>query len=66
MGGFGGPRRRRRAQPTPPPREAHASSKRILPAAFVCDELPAKAGIDPLLELIDRHPEDNVVAVSVP
>jgi ABC-2 type transport system permease protein len=33
---------------------------------FVCDELPAKAGIDPLLELIDRHPEDNVVAVSMP
>jgi ABC-2 type transport system permease protein len=32
---------------------------------FVCDELPAKAGIDPLLELIDRHPDDNVVAVSV-
>ena len=31
---------------------------------FVCDELPAKAGIDPLLELIDRHPDDNVVAVT--
>jgi ABC-2 type transport system permease protein len=32
---------------------------------FVCDELPAKAGIDPLLELIDRHPEDNLVTVTV-
>jgi hypothetical protein len=44
--------------------------KRHLPAGeseqtFVCDELPAKAGIDPLLELIDRHPDDNVVPVEL-
>jgi hypothetical protein len=32
---------------------------------FVCAELPAKAGIDPLLKLIDRHPDDNVTAVRV-
>jgi aminopeptidase N len=33
---------------------------------FVCDRLPAKAGIDPLHKLIDRDLDDNTVAVSVP
>ncbi len=28
------------------------------------DKLPAKAGIDPLIKLIDRNPDDNVVDVS--
>jgi ABC-2 type transport system permease protein len=32
---------------------------------FVVDRLPAKAGIDPLDKLIDRHPDDNVTAVTV-
>jgi ABC-type transport system involved in multi-copper enzyme maturation permease subunit len=33
---------------------------------IVMDRLPAKVGIDPLNKLIDRHPEDNVVAVDAP
>jgi len=33
---------------------------------LVVDKLPAKAGIDPLNMLIDRHPDDNVVAVTLP
>jgi len=28
------------------------------------DQLPAKAGIDPLNKLIDRNPDDNVIAVA--
>jgi len=28
------------------------------------DKLPAKAGIDPVDKLIDRNPDDNVVAVK--
>jgi hypothetical protein len=28
------------------------------------DKVPSKAGIDPLIKLIDRNPEDNVVAVK--
>jgi ABC-2 type transport system permease protein len=31
---------------------------------LVVDQLPAKAGIDPLNKLIDRNPEDNVVKVE--
>jgi len=31
---------------------------------LVVDQLPAKAGIDPLNKLIDRNPEDNVVRVE--
>lgn len=30
------------------------------------DRTPAKAGIDPLNKLIDRRPQDNTVAVSLP
>ena len=33
--------------------------------AFISDKLPAKAGIDPLDTLVDRHPDDNVITVSV-
>jgi len=32
---------------------------------FIVDELPDKAGIDPLLMLIDRVPDDNLVKVTV-
>ena len=32
---------------------------------LVADRLPARAGIDPVNELIDRIPEDNVMAVTV-
>jgi ABC-2 type transport system permease protein len=32
---------------------------------FTTDEKPAKAGIDPLLLLVDRVPDDNLVEVSV-
>jgi ABC-2 type transport system permease protein len=28
-------------------------------------KLPARAGIDPMLKLIDRHPDDNTVAVTL-
>jgi ABC-2 type transport system permease protein len=28
------------------------------------DKVPAKAGIDPLIKLIDRNPDDNVIAVE--
>jgi hypothetical protein len=28
------------------------------------DKRPAKAGIDPLIKLIDRNPDDNVIAVE--
>lgn len=28
------------------------------------DKRPAKAGIDPLIKLIDRNPEDNVIPVE--
>lgn len=28
------------------------------------DKLPARAGVDPLVKLIDRNPDDNVVAVT--
>jgi aminopeptidase N len=31
---------------------------------IVVDQLPAKAGIDPLNKLVDRRPDDNTVAVS--
>jgi ABC-2 type transport system permease protein len=31
---------------------------------IVIDRMPAKAGIDPIDKLIDRHPEDNVIAVE--
>jgi hypothetical protein len=34
--------------------------------SFTTDEAPAKAGIDPLLLLIDRVPDDNLVEVTVP
>lgn len=33
---------------------------------IVVDELPAKAGVDPYHKLIDRHLDDNVVAVEAP
>ncbi len=33
---------------------------------LILDELPAKVGIDPLNKLIDRDPDDNVIAVSGP
>ena len=33
---------------------------------IVVDRLPAKAGIDPIDKLVDRHPDDNVVAVEAP
>jgi hypothetical protein len=33
---------------------------------IVVDRLPAKAGIDPLDKLIDRHPDDNLVSVDRP
>jgi ABC-2 type transport system permease protein len=33
--------------------------------SFSTDETPAKAGIDPLLLLIDRVPNDNLVEVTV-
>ncbi len=32
---------------------------------LVVDKLPAKAGVDPINLLIDRHPDDNLVAVTV-
>lgn len=32
---------------------------------FVVDKLPAKAGVDPLDKLVDRHPDDNLIAVRV-
>jgi aminopeptidase N len=31
---------------------------------IVVDQLPAKAGIDPLNKLVDRRPDDNVIVVS--
>jgi len=31
---------------------------------LVVDKLPAKAGIDPVDELIDRQPDDNLVEVT--
>jgi len=31
---------------------------------LVVDKIPAKAGIDPVAELIDRQPDDNLVAVT--
>jgi hypothetical protein len=31
---------------------------------LVVDKVPAKAGIDPVAELIDRQPDDNLVAVT--
>jgi hypothetical protein len=31
---------------------------------FVCDKLPTKAGIDPFDKLVDRHPDDNTIAVT--
>jgi aminopeptidase N len=31
---------------------------------LVVDQLPAKAGIDPLNKLVDRKPDDNTIAVS--
>jgi hypothetical protein len=33
--------------------------------SFTTDEKPDKAGIDPLLLLIDRVPDDNMVEVTV-
>ena len=33
--------------------------------SFTTDTLPEKAGIDPLLLLIDRVPDDNLAAVTV-
>jgi hypothetical protein len=33
--------------------------------SFTTDEVPAKAGIDPLLLLVDRVPDDNLVEVTV-
>jgi hypothetical protein len=32
---------------------------------LVADRLPARAGIDPLNELIDRIPEDNTMTVTL-
>jgi ABC-2 type transport system permease protein len=32
---------------------------------FTVDELPAEAGVDPFLLLIDRIPDDNVKKVSL-
>jgi ABC-2 type transport system permease protein len=34
--------------------------------AIVVDQLPAKAGIDPIDKLVDPHPDDNVVTVEGP
>ena len=31
---------------------------------LVVDKVPAKAGIDPVDELIDRQPDDNLIAVT--
>jgi hypothetical protein len=28
------------------------------------DKLPAQAGIDPILKLIDRNPDDNVMKIE--
>jgi len=49
---------------------AVALEKRKIDAAtskvtLVTDKLPARAGIDPINELIDRTPEDNVMAVTL-
>jgi aminopeptidase N len=41
-----------------------ASGESVL--TLITDELPAKAGIDPLNKLIDRDPDDNVVNVTGP
>ena len=32
---------------------------------FLVDERPTKAGVDPFNKLIDRAPEDNVMACSI-
>ena len=32
--------------------------------AFIVDEKPTFAGIDPYNKLIDRNPEDNLIAVE--
>lgn len=39
----------------------HAGENRI---AFITDRKPARVGIDPLNKLIDRVPDDNIVAVK--
>ena len=33
---------------------------------LVVDEVPARAGIDPYLKLVDRSPDENMVDVSTP
>lgn len=47
-----------------------AMERRRLPSGdsevkLTVDTLPAKAGVDPLNELIDRHPDDNLVPVTL-
>jgi hypothetical protein len=34
--------------------------------ALTVDKLPSQTGVDPLIELIDRNPDDNVVRVEKP
>ena len=43
--------------------QKHKISQREDGADLTVDKLPAKAGIDPVDKLIDRNPDDNVIAV---
>ena len=44
---------------------AASSTGRRTTLTLVTDGLPARAGVDPLNELVDRVPEDNLMPVSV-
>jgi ABC-2 type transport system permease protein len=33
--------------------------------SFTADKMPAKVGVDPIFELVDRKPDDNMVAVTL-
>jgi len=44
--------------------EKHAIKQEHEDFTLTVDKLPAQAGIDPLIKLIDRNPDDNVVKVE--
>jgi hypothetical protein len=44
--------------------QKHKIAQEKTDLTLTVDKLPAKAGIDPVDKLIDRNPDDNVIAVK--
>jgi ABC-type transport system involved in multi-copper enzyme maturation permease subunit len=47
-------------------RPLHAGDQTVELTWPATKEKPARAGVDPFLKLIDRHPEDNTIALTCP